>query len=123
LPVQTCYRAFYYEYRWDEWLKLPIKIRDLPLSATVAITIWDCYAPRRAMPVGGTSFPLFNKSRTLRKGRQKLCVWLNKEGDGSSKTTTPGKIRDEPSDDSDRLELVISIHMKDEELLRTEEWQ
>ncbi len=38
--------------RWNEWIVLPIRYCDLPLSAQVTFTVWDIAGPRAAMPVG-----------------------------------------------------------------------
>ena len=43
------------------------------------------------MPIGGTSFPLFGGSHSLHRGRHKLIVWLDREGDCSVPSKTPGK--------------------------------
>lgn len=50
-----------YTFRWNEWLVLPIKYRDLPASAQLVITIWDIEKPRKTVPVGGTTFRLFGE--------------------------------------------------------------
>jgi phosphatidylinositol 3-kinase len=50
-----------YTFRWNEWLVLPIKYRDLPASAQLVITIWDTEKPRKTVPVGGTTFRLFGE--------------------------------------------------------------
>lgn len=46
---------------WNEWLTIPLKYRDLPVTAQLALTVWDIYGPRKAVPVGGTTFRLFGK--------------------------------------------------------------
>lgn len=46
---------------WNEWIVIPVKYRDLPLGSQLAFTVWDAYAPRKAIPIGGTTFPLFGK--------------------------------------------------------------
>eukprot|EP01112_Ceratiomyxa_fruticulosa_P019366 TRINITY_DN6326_c0_g1_i1.p1 TRINITY_DN6326_c0_g1~~TRINITY_DN6326_c0_g1_i1.p1 ORF type:complete len:834 (-),score=158.90 TRINITY_DN6326_c0_g1_i1:116-2617(-) len=92
LPELTSHKPFINgEYRWDETLTLPLKYCELPLLTQVVITVWDIFGPRQATPVGGTTFFLFGKNATLRKGRQKLVLWEGKEGDGSKITSTPGK--------------------------------
>jgi phosphatidylinositol 3-kinase len=48
-------------YSLREWQRLPIKYRDLPLSAQVVIKIWSCVAPRKALCIAGVSYALFNK--------------------------------------------------------------
>ena len=46
---------------WNEWLTLPIKYSDLPRNAQLALTIWDIYGSRDAVPVGGTTVSVFGK--------------------------------------------------------------
>lgn len=103
--------------RWNEWLELPVKLCELPLNSQFVITIWNVFAPRKKIPVGGTSFSLFGKNRfshlllfphncrALRKGKQKLIVWPNVQGDGSLESTTPGKTK--AQSELDRIEKVI----------------
>jgi len=47
--------------RWNEWISLPIRYCDLPLSSQITFTVWDTGGPRRAIPVGGSTFRLFGK--------------------------------------------------------------
>jgi len=56
--------------RWNEWITLPIKIRDLPQSAQLVFTLWDLYSPRRYTPVGGTTFRLFTQAKCVRRCRR-----------------------------------------------------
>jgi hypothetical protein len=47
--------------RWNEWITLPIRYCDLPLSSQITFTVWDIGGPREAIPVGGSTFRLFGK--------------------------------------------------------------
>lgn len=124
VPVQTAYKSFKKERqyasllhekpglswsntitgRWLEWLRMPIRYRDLPLSAQLAITVWDLAGPLETVPFGGTTIKLFEKDNTLKKGRQKCKIWLGKEADGRTDSTTPSPV--ESNDEMDRLEKV-----------------
>jgi phosphatidylinositol 3-kinase len=75
-----------------EWQRLPIKYRDLPLSAQVVLKIWSCVAPRKAFCIAGVSYGLFNKHQQLRKGKHKVQLWPIKENDESLDYVAPGKI-------------------------------
>jgi hypothetical protein len=46
---------------WNEWISLPIRYCDLPLSSQITFTVWDIGGPRKAIPVGGSTFRLFGK--------------------------------------------------------------
>lgn len=100
-----------------------MKYRDLPLGSQLAFTIWDAYAPRKAIPLGGTTFRLFGKYKyvpllilaktwiesscqfsTLKQGKHKLYVWPWQEADGLVNTSTPSKV--DTASDMDRLEKV-----------------
>ncbi|PCH42649.1 phosphatidylinositol 3-kinase [Wolfiporia cocos MD-104 SS10] len=97
IPSRTSYKAFKKDYTWNEWIAFPIRYCDLPLSSQITFTVWDIAGPRSAVPVGGTTFRLFGKKWSLRRGKQRLLLWPDREADGSIETTTPSKIgtRDE----------------------------
>ncbi len=78
IPFQTSHKTFKNSYtsafnltlmtslstflsRWNEWVTLPIRYCDLPLSSQITFTVWDIAGPRAAAPVGGTTFRLFSK--------------------------------------------------------------
>ncbi|CAK7233430.1 Phosphatidylinositol (PI) 3-kinase [Sporothrix curviconia] len=110
VPVQTAYRPFKSERKWNEWLTLPIRYAGLPANATVAVTVWDVSPAgtgtaddtrrdsrnpsnvairRHAVPFGGTTIPLFDKDNQLQKGRYKCTVHRLAEADGYENSTTP----------------------------------
>jgi phosphatidylinositol 3-kinase len=95
LPVQTAYKPFKTGRSWQEWLTVPISYSDVPLSAQIALTVWDLSptggpgADGHAIPFGGTTIPLFDKDSTLQKGRQRCKIHRHVKADGSSNTTTP----------------------------------
>ncbi|OAA60539.1 phosphoinositide 3-kinase [Niveomyces insectorum RCEF 264] len=96
VPVQTAYRAFKAERKWNEWLTLPIRYASLPGDACVAITVWDVSptgggkgARGHAVPFGGTTVPLFDKDNQLHKGRYKCFVHRLAEADGYHNSKTP----------------------------------
>jgi phosphatidylinositol 3-kinase len=95
--------------RWNEWLLLPIKLRDLPATAQLVLTLWELDAPGHVAPVGGSTFRLFTRPKYAasaravggggggprrrggRAGPPTLDLCPNCEGDGSALTTTPSK--------------------------------
>jgi phosphatidylinositol 3-kinase len=95
VPMQTSYKYFKNSRTWNEWLQLPVLIKDCPISSQVAITIWDLSpcpqnnAIDHAVPFGGTTVPLFDKDGTLQKGRQKCKVYRHRVADGSLSSSTP----------------------------------
>jgi len=115
-------------FRWNEWITLPIRYCDLPLSSQITFTVWDIGGPRDAVPVGGSTFRLFGKKwfvmiseipvegrtyqgiffvRTLRRGKHRLLLWPGVEADGSVETSTPSKMATQ--DEMGRLEKVYSL--------------
>lgn len=97
VPLQTPYKSFKSGRYWQEWLSLPILYSQIPLSAQLAITVWD-QSPvpgedgaqfHHAIPYGGTTIPLFDKDNTLQKGRQRCRLHRHKRADGFSNATTP----------------------------------
>ncbi|RDL41533.1 putative 1-phosphatidylinositol 3-kinase [Venustampulla echinocandica] len=132
VPVQTAYKPFRSERKWNEWLTLPINCSNLPVSAQLAITIWDLSptggkdAQGHAIPFGGTTLPLFDQENQIQKGRQKCYLHRRKAADGLDSTSTPStlpKIRrdgvdskgtieivDKDTDELDRLEKLFKKH-------------
>lgn len=119
LPEQTSHHLFANNInRWDETLVFPIKYQDLPATTLMVMTLWDVYSPRNAVAVGGTSFYLFGKNRILRKGRQKLFLYPDQEGDGADPSKTPGKLP--KTNEVDRLEKILKRY--DRGLLPHVDW-
>ncbi|KAL0954695.1 hypothetical protein HGRIS_003644 [Hohenbuehelia grisea] len=105
IPFRTSFKAFKNNYTWNEWITLPIQYCDLPLGAQITFTVWDIAGPRAAVPVGGSTFRLFGKKWTLRRGKHRLWLWPGVEADGSVESSTPSKlvVRDEMG----RLEKLV----------------
>ncbi|KAL5598929.1 hypothetical protein BROUX41_003752 [Berkeleyomyces rouxiae] len=132
VPMQTSYKAFKTERRWNEWLTLPIKFKDLPSNAQLAITLWDhaCAspenkthesAPSNAIPFGGTTFRLFDKDNQMHQGRQKCFVHRHTEADGNDTSTTPSDppketvgtgdlVLDKEAEEMSRIEALFKRH-------------
>lgn len=98
VPVQTAYRPFRNERKWNEWLELPINYDALPVEACLAITIWDLSpsggkdATGHAIPFGGTTLPMFDDENSVQKGRQKCLIHRHIKADGMDDTATPAII-------------------------------
>ncbi|EFX03298.1 phosphoinositide 3-kinase [Grosmannia clavigera kw1407] len=118
VPVQTAYRAFKAERKWNEWLTLPIRYSGLPGDASVAITVWDVSptgggtgARGHAVPFGGTTIPLFDGENQLHKGRYKCVVHRLAEADGYDNSKTPAfprKKRTKQSRQKDEQKRVVA---------------
>ncbi|KAL2003856.1 hypothetical protein VTN02DRAFT_1878 [Thermoascus thermophilus] len=95
VPMQTSYKSFKATRTWNEWLQMPMSIKDAPLRSQLAITIWDLSpfggdgAYGHKIPFGGTTISLFDADGKLKMGRQKCKVYRHKAADGFSSTTTP----------------------------------
>ncbi|KAF9453475.1 atypical/PIKK/PI3K protein kinase [Macrolepiota fuliginosa MF-IS2] len=105
IPFRTSFKAFKNSYSWNEWITLPIRYCDLPLSSQITFTVWDTGGPRTAIPVGGSTLRLFGKKWTLRRGKHRLLLWPGVEADGGVDTTTPSKM--EVQDEMGRLEKLV----------------
>ncbi|KAI1379024.1 phosphatidylinositol 3-kinase [Hypoxylon crocopeplum] len=134
VPVQTSYKAFRNERRWNEWLTLPITCKSLQINSYLAITIWDLsptggkQAQGHAIPFGGTTLPLFDQDNQLQKGRQKCLVHRHKQADGNDNTTTPSSIAkkkgglkkeddvlvDKEAEELERMEKLFKKHEMNE---------
>ena len=95
VPIQTSYKPFKHSRTWNEWLEFPFSVSSLPLTAQLAITVWDVSPTRgkdragRTIPFGGTTIPLFDQDNTLQKGRQKCKLHRHVVADGLLQTITP----------------------------------
>ncbi|KAJ4355770.1 Phosphatidylinositol (PI) 3-kinase [Didymosphaeria variabile] len=132
VEVQTAYKSFKNARIWGEWLPLPITYASLPVSAQVAITVWDLSpaedkdSDRHAIPFGGTTIPLFDKDNTLQKGRQRCRIHRFKAADGLSNTTTRWVIPPERKGRNDApqehaVDEQITEMQRLEELLKKQE--
>lgn len=126
VPVQTAYKSFRTERRWNEWLTLPVTYSTLPQNSRLAITIWDLSptggegTQGHAIPFGGTTLPLFDKDNQLHKGRQKCRVYRRKQADGNDDSQTPAFIpkkrvkkgvpEDKEAEELDRMEILFKKH-------------
>lgn len=54
-------------FSWNEWITLTVNYSDLPRTAKLAMTIYDCAGPGKLMVVGGTSISLFGKHGMFRQ--------------------------------------------------------
>lgn len=95
VPVQTSYKAFKSRRVWNEWMRMPMAVKDAPAKCQLAITVWDLspFAGEGAhghyTPFGGTTIPIFDDEGKLKTGRQKCKIYRHKAADGMSSTTTP----------------------------------
>ncbi|KAI0319647.1 atypical/PIKK/PI3K protein kinase [Amylostereum chailletii] len=118
IPFRTSFKAFKHGYAWNEWITFPIRYCDLPVSSQITFTVWDIAGPRAAVPVGGSTFRLFGKKWTLRRGKHRLLLWPDQEADGSVDTSTPSKSGSR--DEMGRLEKLVKKHERGD--LPKSEW-
>ncbi|CAE6367870.1 unnamed protein product [Rhizoctonia solani] len=118
VPHRTSFKAFKNSYTWNEWITFPLKYRDLPLNAQITFTVWDIEGPRTSAPVGGTTFRMFGKKSTLRRGKHRLLLWTGQEADGSTESRTPSKV--ELKDEMGRLEKLVKKYERGD--LPKSEW-
>ncbi|KIM64269.1 hypothetical protein SCLCIDRAFT_1213365 [Scleroderma citrinum Foug A] len=118
IPFRTSFKTFKNSYIWNEWITLPIQYCDLPLSSQITFTVWDIGNPRAAVPVGGSTFRMFGKKGTLRRGKHRLLLWLDQEADGSMESKTPSKLG--TRDEMGRLEKLVKKYERGD--LPKSEW-
>ncbi|MCL4132331.1 UNVERIFIED_CONTAM: hypothetical protein GTU68_017099 [Idotea baltica] len=109
LPISTSYKAFTTRWNWNEWLELPVRFCDLQRNASLLITIYDYEAPRKRVPVGGTSISLFGSDGVFPRGLHDLRVWPGVE---AHQTDTPGQgpLEDSKNDQMHRLNKLVKRH-------------
>ncbi|CED84076.1 atypical pikk pi3k protein kinase [Phaffia rhodozyma] len=116
---RTKHKPFGKIYLWNEWVNLPNRLSSVPANAQLALTIWDIQGAGQAVPLGGTTIPLFGppsedegRQRLLKRGEQKCYVHREVEADGMSDSKTPAEV--EARNEKGRLEdLVAKYGMKD----------
>ncbi|KAM4065147.1 phosphatidylinositol 3- and 4-kinase domain-containing protein [Hirsutella rhossiliensis] len=125
VPVQTAYKSFRSERKWNEWLELPITYKQLPVNARLAITVWDLsptggkLALDHAIPFGGTTLSMFDGDNQVQKGRQKCLVHRHKHADGTDNTETPALVLAKKMPNS-KASNVAALDKNAEELDRME---
>lgn len=110
LPVTTSYKAFSKRYSWNEWITLPFSFCDLPRTALLGFTIYDCVGPGQMSVVGGTVISIFGKHGIFREGMFDLKVWPKVEADGSDESRTPGKGNENCEHQMQRLAKLAKKH-------------
>ncbi len=58
--------------QWNEWIALPIKIRDLPQSSQLVFKVW---AANRNECIAGAVIRCFDHKLALRRGLQPVTLW------------------------------------------------
>ncbi|CAB4064899.1 PIK3C3 [Lepeophtheirus salmonis] len=87
IPVRTAYKAFTRRWEWNQWMRLPLMISDLPRKAFLFLTVYDSQGEcGRKVPIGGTHIPLFDSTGVLHQGQMDLRLWNDTQGS----LTTPG---------------------------------
>lgn len=113
LPAQTAYKPFSTRWNWNEWVTLPMHLKDIPSNAILALTIYDIYGPQKAVAVGSTTVAIFGKHGCLQQGIHDLRVWPDVEADGSVCTSTPGEGEEgEGHSEMRRLSKLVQKHRK-----------
>lgn len=110
LPVTTSYKAFSKRWSWNEWVTLPFSFCDLPRTAVLGFTIYDCTGPGNMAIVGGTVISVFGKHGIFREGMFDLKVWPSQEADPSENTKTPGKSKESTHHQMERLAKLAKKH-------------
>eukprot|EP01134_Creolimax_fragrantissima_P003351 CFRG3351T1 len=75
-PMRTARRINSKDWRWDELLELPFQYSSLPRNASLTFTVWEIKRPGVVGPIGNAYVTLFSKTGSLRKGRQRLKLWM-----------------------------------------------
>lgn len=65
--IISCLLSKYLSFSWNEWVTLPVQYNDLPRTAQLALTIYDCAGPNRLIPVGGTTISFYSKHGLFRQ--------------------------------------------------------
>lgn len=89
---------------------MPLLYSDIPRTAILTITIFDCAGPGKSTIVGGTSLSLFGNKNVFRQGLYDIRVWPSLIGDGGIPSTTPGKSISFETNQMQRLAKLAKMH-------------
>lgn len=93
-------------------ITLPIQYASLPFDAQLAITVWDIEKGSKAVPVGGSTMPLFRPKGTLKRGQQRCYLHPERQADPNDPSETPSDVHQQ--DEFGRLlELVKDFERGD----------
>mmetsp|Transcript_20231 Transcript_20231/g.60979 ORF Transcript_20231/g.60979 Transcript_20231/m.60979 type:complete len:864 (+) Transcript_20231:256-2847(+) len=99
---------------WDAWLVFPIKYRDLPHDAQLAVTVWGVAEARPLEALGGATMRLFSKKGRLKDGVQTLGLTLGRPADLGWPSATPGKLPLVQRSELGRLEHLVKRYQRGE---------
>ncbi|KAG0664479.1 Phosphatidylinositol (PI) 3-kinase [Maudiozyma exigua] len=87
IPVYTPYVSFKNTRKWDQWLTLPIAIRDLNLNCTLKFVLWE-YNGTKRVPFYTLESKVFNdEDCSLKRGFESLKFEYDKDGGSTLKET------------------------------------
>lgn len=109
LAVTSSYKAFTKRWSWNEWITLPFSFCDLPRTAVLCFTIYDCTGAGTMSVIGGTSISIFGKHGIFREGMFDLKVWPSVEG---HPTETPGKYKNDSTDNHHQMQRLAKLAKK-----------
>ncbi|XP_014210139.1 phosphatidylinositol 3-kinase catalytic subunit type 3 [Copidosoma floridanum] len=109
LPVFTSYKHFTSRWNWNQWITLPISYADLPRTAQLCVSFFDCAGPGRNILVGRTTVSLFGKYGVFRQGMLDLKVWPGETANSFS-AKSPGVSRDYKKDKMQCLAKLAKKH-------------
>ena len=72
--MRTATPSGYSRRKWSEWLKFPIKYRDLPLSTIAVLHVHATEGPSGERCLGSSWFRLFSPHCALVQGKQRLSL-------------------------------------------------
>lgn len=110
LPVTTSFKVFTKRWSWNEWMTFNLSFCDIPKTAVLALTIYDCCGPGVMKVIGGTAITLFGKNGLFRQGMFDLRIWMDIEGDGNYPSNTPGKGKNSSKSQMQRLGKLAKKH-------------
>ena len=79
------------KYRWNQWIRFPIKYRDLSVDTLVCFTL---YSSASSEPFGATSSYVFSSRGQMKRSKRRLQIHPDVPADGGEFSTTLGNIRD-----------------------------
>ncbi|GMH39569.1 hypothetical protein BSKO_07467 [Bryopsis sp. KO-2023] len=97
---------------FGERLEFCVKYKDLPDTAQLAITVFELAEGKGVVLVGGATMSLFNKRGRLKTGVHKLALWLKREADRSTPSSTPGKAPISQRGESGRLQNLRKKYLR-----------
>lgn len=110
-PTSTGFKVFSSRYKWNEWIRLPVKYCDLSRDSLLTLEVFDFHDNITPHLLGSTTLTFFSKRGVFRQGIFDLKIWPFIPADKKYPSKTPGKMKStKTGSQMDRLAKLSKKH-------------